>query len=308
VLRVSSSYDPDVGVDGFGAFEVVDFDVAADPGNGVVRERLRARLVEHGVLCIRLARRLEDDELRSVVELFGAIKDPVARARDGSELRYSDQRQVIDSGFVMTEELREQFGGSLGGDAMRPGLFEFFHTDDSYTDCPAAVTVLHARALPESGGGATSFMDMRAAYQSLDDAMQQRLIGLEVVHSYNNRDAFPPRASASGPLEELVDVRHPVVRAHPVSAEPALYFDLDRASHVIGMDVAEGRALLQSLQDHSESTAPRYAHEWQPSDVLVWDNASVQHRAGGDFPVGEERRFWRYMVEGTKPISYAGDR
>jgi taurine dioxygenase len=69
----------------------------------------------------------------------------------------------------------------------------------------------------------------------------------------------------------------------------------------------EGRALLQSLQDHAEAHAPRYGHDWQPHDVLVWDNASVQHKASGDFPVGEPRRFWRYMIEGPVPVAYARD-
>jgi taurine dioxygenase len=146
---------------------------------------------------------------------------------------------------------------------------------------------------------------MRAAYGSLDPEPRARLVGLTAVHSYNNHDAFPPRASAAGALEALVDVGHPIVRAHPVSGVPALYFDLDRATHVDGMRVSEGRALLQSLQDHAEQRGPRYAHEWQANDVLVWDNASVQHRAGGDFPVGEERRFWRYMVEGSKPVAFS---
>jgi alpha-ketoglutarate-dependent taurine dioxygenase len=266
---------------------------------------MRSLLVEHGVLCLRLENKLSDDHLRLVVGMFGPIKDPVGRARDGTELRYGEQKQVIDSGFVMTEEVRAQFDGSLGGDAERPGLFEFFHTDDSYTERPASVTVLHARALPVSGGGATSFIDMRAAHRLLDKDTQDRIIGLKAVHAYNNHGAFPPRASASGPLEALVEVAHPIVRAHPVSAVPALYLDLDRASHIDGMPVDEGRELLQSLQDHAERNAPRYAHEWQPHDVLVWDNASVQHKAGGDFPVGEERRFWRYMVEGTTPVAFA---
>jgi len=28
----------------------------------------------------------------------------------------------------------------------------------------------------------------------------------------------------------------------------------------------------------------------------------VQHKAGGNFKVGEPRRFWRYMVAGTRPV------
>ena len=70
------------------------------------------------------------------------------------------------------------------------------------------------------------------------------------------------------------------------------------------MPVEEGRALLRRLQDHAESRAPRDAHRWQPHDVLIRDNASVQHKASGDFPLGEPRNFWRYMIEGPIPAEY----
>ena len=70
------------------------------------------------------------------------------------------------------------------------------------------------------------------------------------------------------------------------------------------MGETEGRALLQSLQDHAEARGSRYDHKWQAHDVLIWDNASVQHRASGDFPVGESRRFWRYMASGPRPIAF----
>jgi alpha-ketoglutarate-dependent taurine dioxygenase len=80
---------------------------------------------------------------------------------------------------------------------------------------------------------------------------------------------------------------HPIVRAQPVTGAPALYIDLDRATSIVGMEEGEGRAILRSLQEHAEATAPMYAHDWRDHDVVVWDNASVQHRASGDFPVGE---------------------
>ena len=86
-----------------------------------------------------------------------------------------------------------------------------------------------------------------------------------------------------------------------MTGDPALYFDLDRARHVEGRDEAEARELLQSLQDHAEAHAPRYSHQWQPHDVLIWDNAATQHCASGDFAIGEPRRFWRYLVEGSLP-------
>jgi alpha-ketoglutarate-dependent taurine dioxygenase len=143
---------------------------------------------------------------------------------------------------------------------------------------------------------------MRAAYERLDVALKQRLEKLRVVYAYSNEDAFPPRRAARGPAEVLVEVSHPLVRVHPVASTRSLFLDLDRAKHVEGMPVAEGRALLQELQDHAEANAPGCQHPWQDHDVLVWDNASVQHKAGGNFELGEPRRFWRYMIAGGRPF------
>jgi len=256
------------------------------------------------VLCLRTDRLLEDAELRAVAQLFGPIKDPIGRAKDGSAFRYDQERQIIDSGFVMTEEGRERLGKrSFGGlDHRRPGLFETFHCDDTYTAEPAMATVLHARELPPSGGGPTYFLDMRAAYELLDSATQARLSTLRVRYAYNNEDAFPPRRAACGPADVLEEVSHPLLRTHPVAGTRSLFLDLDRAKHVENMPVAEGRALLQTLQDHAEANAPHCQHDWRDHDVLVWDNASVQHKAGGNFVLGEPRRFWRYMIAGGRPF------
>jgi alpha-ketoglutarate-dependent taurine dioxygenase len=285
---------------GFGVAEVRGL----EPGSAGEHEAvLRSALARQGLLCLRFERPLEDAELQSAARLVGPIKDPVGRAKDGSVFRYGEPRQIIDSGFVMTDEVREKLGDlSFGGlDDERPGLFETFHCDDTYTEEPASATVLHARALPPSGGGPTCFLDMRTAYQLLDASTRERLRGLRVVYAYNNEDAFPPRRAARGPAEVLVEISHPLVRTHPVAGTRSLFLDLDRATHVEGMPILEGRALLQELQDHAEANAPGCEHAWRDHDVLVWDNASVQHKAGGDFKLGEPRRFWRYMIAGERP-------
>ena len=293
---------PHVGSGEVGDTEILGVDPSRDASGLNVGRWLRDVLWDRAVVCVRLDAKLTDGELRALVSMIGDLKDPVGHDSDGNPLRYGEERQIIDAGFVLTDELRESLGDvSFGGDDLRPGLFQFFHTDDSYVEQPAGVTVLHARELPQGGGGDTCFIDMRAAYELLDTAQRSQLIGLQAVHAYNNRCVFPPRAAACGPLEDLVDVSHPVVRAHPVTGGPALYFDLDRATHVEGLPDGEGRALLQSLQDHAEQNAPRYEHKWHPHDVVIWDNASVQHRASGDFEVGQPRRFWRYMVAGPRP-------
>ncbi len=285
----------------FGIAEVSGVDPAAPDARAAAR--LQRLLAGAGVLCLRMPRALEDEELQAVAGLFGRVKDPVGRTKEGGLFRYSERRQIIDSGFVMTDEVREKLGDvSFGGlDDDRPGLFETWHCDDTYTERPAGATVLHARQLPPSGGGATCFLDMRAAYASLDDDTRRRLDGLHVVYAFNNEDAFPPRRACRGEGEVLVDVVHPLVRTHAVVGTRALFIDLDRAKHVHELPIDEGRALLRSLQDHAEAHAPSCEHAWCAHDVLVWDNASVQHKARGDFVKGEPRRFWRYMIEGEAP-------
>lgn len=275
----------------------------AEPGRREDASALRAALARLGVLCLRMPAALDDQALRAVAGLFGPIKDPVARTKQGGRFRYSEARQIIDSGFVLTDEVRAKLEGiAFGGlDDRRPGLFETFHVDDTYVAEPASATVLHARQLPPSGGGPTCFLDMRGALDRLDGATRARIAGLRVVYHHNNENAFPPRRAATGPADVLEEVAHPLVRTHPVAGTRSLFLDLDRAKHVQGMPVDEGRALLQRLQDHAEASAPACRHDWRDRDVLVWDNASVQHKAGGDFALGEPRRFWRYMIEGERP-------
>jgi alpha-ketoglutarate-dependent taurine dioxygenase len=287
--------------DGFGVVEVRGVDPLAP---GAAAAELGPALARHAVVVLRFDRKLEDDELQAVASLFGPIKDPVAPTKDGTPLRYSERRQVIDAGFVMTDEVREKLGDvAFGGlDDDRPGLFETYHTDDTYTAAPARVTVLHARALPPSGGGPTHFLDVRAAWASLPASRRDEIADLRVRYAHNNGGAFPPRRAASGPADALEEVIHPLVRTHPVAGTRALWLDLDRATHVEGWPIDEGRALLQSLQDHVEKNAPHGEHAWRDHDVLVWDNASVQHKAGGNFAKGEPRRFWRYMVAAERPV------
>src|SRR5262245_26589869 len=128
------------------AMEILGLDIARDGTREAARIQLREALAEHGVICVRQSTALDDAGMRQLVEMIGPIKDPVAPTKDGAIIRYSDERQIIDSGHVMTEEQRKKAGDvSVGGDAVRPGLFQFFHTDDSYVEEPAAATVLHAR-------------------------------------------------------------------------------------------------------------------------------------------------------------------
>ncbi len=266
--------------------------------------QLERQLAEAGVLCLRMRQKLSKEEFFEIRDQFGGVKDPVGKTKNGESYQYSPIRQAIDSGWVPTEEDRQKYDLNFGGlDENRPGLFETYHCDDTFAEQPAQYTILHARALPPSGGGPTQFMDMRGAYTKLSDQERADLHNYTVHYAYDNsvggKDPFPPRKPAKDGGDCLMDVSHPMVRRHPITDNLALFIDLDRATHIDQLQPDDGRSLLKDLQSRAENEAPKCEHHWQDYDVLLWDNASVQHRASGNFKVGEPRRFWRLLAHGT---------
>jgi alpha-ketoglutarate-dependent taurine dioxygenase len=50
------------------------------------------------------------------------------------------------------------------------------------------------------------------------------------------------------------------------------------ASHVEGMSLPEGRALLTPLMEWATQFKFVYRHEWKLGDLVVWDNTGTMHR------------------------------
>jgi alpha-ketoglutarate-dependent taurine dioxygenase len=69
------------------------------------------------------------------------------------------------------------------------------------------------------------------------------------------------------------------VRTHPVTGRKALYAVSGSSFGIVGMPDDEARALLDELAEHA--TQPRYllSVSYGVGDVVIWDNASLLHRA-----------------------------
>jgi alpha-ketoglutarate-dependent taurine dioxygenase len=84
--------------------------------------------------------------------------------------------------------------------------------------------------------------------------------------------------------------------------EKALYLNLARQKGVVGLPEAEGVALITRLQQHCDDAAPKYQHRYTRGDLLIWDNALVQHRAHENYREGEPRVLWQLFVAGERPF------
>ena len=181
-----------------------------------------------------------------------------------------------------------------------PGNF-FWHTDASYMQRPASTTLLYAIDIPPSGGD-TQFANMHAGYDALSAEMKQRIEGLRAVHSWEqSRYNSGSRAASADEIAAAPPVAHPLVRVHPKTGRKGLYLG-NHTSHIEGMPIEEGRALLRELLEHTTQPEFIYRHKWRVGDIVIWDNRSLLHKASDDFDMGDHvRRLHRTVIQGDVP-------
>lgn len=174
---------------------------------------------------------------------------------------------------------------------------QLWHSDSSFKPVPSLCSLLSARIVPPEGG-ATEFASTRAAYPSLPDRLKRLAERAVAVHDFAwSRDQIRPGFFTDAERAEYPPVRHPVVRANPANGRKALFLGA-HASHIVGMPVAEGRALLAELLAHVTRPEFGYRHEWAEGDLVVWDNRCVLHRATPFDGVRHRRFMQRTTVAG----------
>ncbi|WP_420751486.1 TauD/TfdA dioxygenase family protein [Rhodococcus sp. O3] len=179
---------------------------------------------------------------------------------------------------------------------------DYWHIDGALDEIPAKASVLSAR-VTAAEGGETEFASTYAAYDALTDEEKERFATLRVVHTFEaiQRLTYPDptpeqiREWASRAVREL-----PLVWEHD-SGRRSLVFGAT-ASHIVGLDVDEGRKLLDDLESRATADDLVYRHEWSEGDMVIWDNTGLVHRAC-PFDRDKPRRMHRSTLLGTEAIS-----
>ena len=179
---------------------------------------------------------------------------------------------------------------------------KFWHSDLSYKELPSLGSMLHAQELPEEGGD-TLFADQHKAWDTLPDALKKAIEGRRAAHSYTARYAEPkfegnwrPTLSAEQ-LAQVQEVIHPVVRTHPENGRKALFVSEGFTTRILDLPEDESRQILGELYAHSTNPDLIYRHQWQPRDMVFWDNRSLQHLAAG-CPSHLRRKLYRTTIQG----------
>ena len=250
------------------AAEIAGVDIAR-PIDDATWAEIRAAFEEHSVLVFRRTA-LDDETQIAFSRRFGELEISSRSLNPAAGTAFARQSNLdIKTGEVIPAEDRRmvyQLANML------------WHTDSSFKRVPSLCSLLSARIVPPEGG-ATEFASARAAYPSLPESLKRRAQDLVVVHEFAwSRDQVRPGFFTAEERAAYPPVRHPLVRTNPVNGRKSLFLGA-HASHVEGLPIDEGRALLKELQAHV--TQPRfcYRHEWQHGDLVIWDNRCVLHRA-----------------------------
>jgi taurine dioxygenase len=179
---------------------------------------------------------------------------------------------------------------------------ESFHTDHSYDAEPALGSVLVAREVPDVGG-ATMFVDMHKAYESLPRALKTRIEHLNAIHTSKHVFGGALALKAKGRLGNAAAatqaVMHPVVITHPDSGHKVLFVNPNFTLHFEGMTVAESRPLLEELYRHAARPEHLHRFSWKQGSVALWDNRATWHCAMNDYD-GQRRLMHRVTIGGGK--------
>jgi len=184
----------------------------------------------------------------------------------------------------------------------RKGAGTYWHSDVSFREQPASASILHAIEIPDIGGN-TLFSNMTKAFADLSEGMKNILRPLNAVHDFE----VAARTQYAKPIVVEDDMAganravHPLVRTHDETGAESLFVNPGFTSHIDGFDADESRWILEPLYRHATRPEYIYRHQWQPHDVLVWDNRSLMHYAIADY--GDAPRYLeRTTCIGGRPV------
>jgi alpha-ketoglutarate-dependent 2,4-dichlorophenoxyacetate dioxygenase len=237
------------------------------PADGRTVAALRAAFDEHSILVFR-RQDITDEQQIAFSEHFGPLERMLLGSEGGGTPLAFLTNVDRETGQIIPPDDKRM---------IRNAGNMLWHSDSSFKRVPSLASILSGREVP-SEGGETQFASMRAAYDTLSDDMKRRIEGLIAEHSFvYSRSLIDPTMLNDAQKAEVPPVPQTLVRQNPVNGRKALYVG-SHASHIIGMPVAEGRALLKQLLEHATQERFVYTHKWQPKDIVMWDNRAVMHR------------------------------
>jgi taurine dioxygenase len=284
--------------------EVSGFDITQP-----IDETLKSDLVtlwnEHAILLFR-GQQVNPHNQIAFSRIFGPLEQHPLKATTSAE-----HPELF---MLVNEPEKEKFmTATYDGQAVVNRLD--WHMDLHYTGKPNRGALLRAVVCAQEDG-TTGFGDLAEAYDALDAESKVLLEKIEVAYAFSmqrrhmryvNLDGYEPgpyspRKPSDLHYPNFPDVAYPAVVTHPVTGRKVLeiaeqFLDRIVAPHRVGLCNDEAVELLERLVAHTRKPEFHYFHQWQPGDMVLWDNWRAMHCATGTRP-GVERVIHRTTIAG----------
>jgi alpha-ketoglutarate-dependent taurine dioxygenase len=178
----------------------------------------------------------------------------------------------------------------------------YWHIDGTMAEVPILASIMSGRRLAAEGGE-TEFCNTYAAWDDLPVSEQKALEKLKVVHMFEVSQRYvkpEPTFAELQAWQQFQPNTLPLVWTHR-SGRKSLVLG-STASHVEGMDLREGWALLTRLREYATQPQFVYRHGWTVGDMLIWDNTGTMHRAM-PYALDSGRLMHRTTIEGEEPFA-----
>jgi taurine dioxygenase len=264
------------------------------------REAIRSAWLNHLVLRFR-GQPMTDEKHLDFTRQFGELEcTPAAliEKQYGVKTEYEGRRHEIPLEITVISNIIED-GKAIGG----LGYGEaFWHTDSSFVEVPPAASLLRSLEIPPEGG-ATYFLNMYSAYETLPDDIKERIAGMRVIHAATHSSGGKAHKGFETvfDLTQVPGARQPLVRTHPETGRKALFLGRRINSYIVGLRAEESERLLDFLWEHTTQEKFTWRQDWRVGDLVWWDNRCAMHRRDA-FDPATRRLMHRSQLKGTRPV------
>lgn len=242
--------------------------------------------LDYGVLRIR-NQPLDEQGLQRFSARFGPLEEAPMGRMPEVERKKIKNRYVTQLSNIIVDG--KPIGGLGNAEAS-------WHSDMTYIEAPPPASVLLGLEIPRQGGE-TYFADQCAALAAVPESLRSRIENLSIKHdaAHTSVGKLRPGFESFDNPRDAPGAVHPMIRQHEETGRPALYLGRREWAYIPGLSLDESESLLDEIWSYAALPQNVWQQQWQPNDIIIWDNRRVLHRRDG-FDQNERRLMKRCQV------------
>jgi taurine dioxygenase len=270
-----------------------------------IRQRIRDVFEERGIIVFEEIEPSSEMQVE-LSNVFGPLKDHPVRT-----VARVDQKAMPG---VIEMKPDPKTAAIVEIEGRRLMSWQPWHFDHCYNNELNRAGVLRSVVTPPEGG-LTGFADGIELYTAISPTLRKKIEGRHIIYTldllYAHMRFGIPRnfREVQPPVTDILEVAKTMPRAiHPAvwtrkSGEKVLHLSPWMAVGIEGDETREGDELLEAVCQEILSKLHAYYHRWQPTDMIVWDNWRMLHKAMGVDP-GLSRTMHRTTIKGDYGLGY----